>query len=153
MVLLESRCGSIWQIRAESRSGRHSQSYGDKELVAGSRILRSGCITRLADALHEKKKRALDNQRNATPRRESRELFLQTRELLCCKQHGYVCACVCIHVRTAWSRAIVEIGSPLVRDLQFRRLDRHISAVRQLGTWPDAGKGSKGWIGDRPAPH
>lgn len=56
-------------------------------------------------------------------------IVLPTRE--CCIAR----TCVCVCVRIAWPCAIVEIGSPLVRDLQFRRVDRHDSAVRQLGTW------------------
>lgn len=93
----------------------------------------------------------LDNQQNATDTASGITRIVLPNSPIIVSQAAcvcvyYVCMYACTDVCTAWPRfeqtprAIVEIESLLARNLQFRRVDRLVSAVRQLGTWPDARK-------------
>lgn len=144
----------------------NAQSWDDKKFVAGSRILqlkyvfRVSIATYLADAKFYEGERSLricfwnatipDKIRHRVENRANCSFKFANycfASCVCSAYVTYICIYVCMCMRCmVWSRveqtprAIVEIESLLARNLQFRRLDRLVSAVRQLGTWPDARK-------------
>lgn len=158
LELSRERRNKLFYKFSQNHEARRCTQSRDKIFVVESRILRPKyvfCVlvdTHLADAFHEDERpwnefvfetrlfSIINKMRQA-----SRELFFQTRQLLFRKLRAFCVCYVCIYMymyaRTCvrlWPRfeqtprAIVEIESLLARNLQFRRLDRLVSAVRQL---------------------